>query len=85
MIERLTPTSTKLWRSLVRVDSFDTYSGIVFVIVPAWSSSKKIGIKISSIPEEIFPKLLEGSRLHAMVNIGTEQIEDLHFKNWEKD
>ncbi len=73
------------WRTLVRVVDVDkiTTTRTVFVVIPAWDSTREIRLLLKELPDEIQGVVNSSTRLHAMVNIGAENYEDLYFENWE--
>lgn len=74
------------WRALIRIEDVrktDGGSQFVKVVVPAWNSNEVVRLSASMIPPDIFKKLEAGSRLHAKVNLGAAENEDLFFEEWE--
>lgn len=76
------PLKQKLWRTLVRIQNVDENS--IHVVIPAWDSVKVVPIKRSILPENINNLVQPMVRVHAEVNIGCENEEDLKFVNWEE-
>ena len=68
--------STKKWRVLIRIEKIDLEKGILYVIVPGWSSEQVIPINLKTI-------LTPDKRCFAQVNVGTENYKDLKFSDWE--
>ena len=70
-----------LWRTLLRVTSVT--NNHIRVIIPGWSTSERVAVKISEIPDKIFREIFPGKRIHARVNIGENNKSKLIFKDWE--
>lgn len=82
----MNPTNTyrpqdKPWRQLVRVESI--VGNIVNVIVPGWSVSETIPLVIADLPYDVRISLKPDERYYAMVNIGSDEKEELVFNDWE--
>ena len=80
---------SRKWRSLVRVISLDLPNKKVEITMPSlWDSfgfPKEFSISTEGIPQDVLQILEVGKRVHAMVNIGADKVEDLMFSNWEKE
>jgi hypothetical protein len=72
------------WRTQVRIEDMETEQGHLFinVVVPAWSA-KVVRLPASAVPPEVVAKLKPGFRLHANVNLGADNYEELFFEKWE--
>jgi CheY-like chemotaxis protein len=79
------PPSRKPWRTLVRVHEVDTARGYCCVVVPAWDAEQKIPISLESITPAVRGLFRAGKRVHAQVNTGAENHQDLFFDQWELD
>ena len=75
----------KLWRQLVRVVDVSDNREYCHIVVPGWYSNEKIKINLETLPENIQGLIMVGKRLHAQVNVGAENYEDLRFCQWEID
>jgi len=76
------PPSKRPWRTLVRVEYRNEKT--VTVIIVGWDPHKTIVLHKSDIPDHIWPLMRRDARLHSMVNVGTEEVENLKFTNWEE-
>ena len=76
----------KPWRALVRIEDVkrsDRYPEL-FLVVPSWNPHRKLGIPLSMLPKKISDHVQPGDRLHALVNLGSEETTDLYFSDWEE-
>lgn len=74
--------SRKAWRALIRIDALDEH--YVHVVIPSWEPRSVVRLLGSSVPQLIMQRISSGvERLHAWVNIGAENSEDLYFRDWE--
>jgi len=74
----------RLWRTQVRVvDEGDPDQAVFYVVVPAWGSSERVGVRRSDVPDEIAATVADGRRYHVEVNLGAESADDLFFGTWE--
>lgn len=71
----------RVWRSLIRIDSFD--KDHIYVIIPSWDPNEVISLNTEDLPVEIKNVIEPDKRLHAKVNIGCESANDLFFTEWE--
>lgn len=71
----------KLWRTLVRVDSFDEHH--IYIIIPGWDTTEVISVARKELPQEVEAVIDVDKRLHVGANIGCENPNDLYFSNWE--
>jgi hypothetical protein len=71
----------RLWRTLVRIDSFD--ENHIYIIIPGWDTTEAIAVGMDEIPANIIAIIEEDKRLHVEINIGCESVNDLYFGNWE--
>ena len=76
------------WRTLVAVERIGTES--YFVRVPGWEPRAMVRVPAGSVPRQIQEKICCEAernglpvRLHAEVNIGVEDMQDLAFRHWE--
>lgn len=70
----------KPWRALVRTDSYDKNTESVYIIVPSWSTEKKIKIPLSEFPQSLRGKVKDHHvRFHAVVNLGCEDDNTLYI------
>jgi len=85
--ERLTPSKTFI-RSLVRIVAIENHPSLsecfVHVVVPGFDPVKQIRIPLKDITIN-YHELELGKRLHARVNIGVEQADELEFRDWENE
>jgi len=79
------PPSRRPWRALVHVYDVDRDRGFAHIFLPGWDPHKGLRLRIKDIPEDLWPNLREDAWLHAHVNIGAENREDLFFERWEVD
>jgi CheY-like chemotaxis protein len=79
------PPSRRPWRTLVHVYDVDRDRGFVHIFLPGWDPHKGLRLRIQDIPENLRSHLREDGWLHAHVNIGAENPEDLFFERWEVD
>ncbi len=75
------------WRTMVRVEDVDEKMNpkMFFVVLPGWSSSDKVRLRLDIVPTDLQKKIKRGVRFHAQVNKGTEDQDDLYFDNFEFD
>lgn len=74
----------KPWRALVRIEEVDVKNNASYVVIPSWHTEAKIQIFWDNFPEELRPLAQqEDHRFHAMVNLGSEQIQSLYLYDWE--
>ena len=78
-------TTRRGWRTLVRVVDVDAVSAVraLYVVVPAWDSKRELRLVFDGLPDTIREVVLKQERLHAVVNIGAENSNDLYFDEWE--
>ena len=79
------PPSRRPWRTLIHVCDVDRQRGFFHFFVPGWNPHKGLRLRIRDIPRDVQPHLHDDSWLHAHVNIGAENHEDLFFERWEID
>lgn len=79
------PPSRRPWRTLVRVHDVDHDRGLVRIFLPGWNPYKGLRLRLKDIPSAVLPRVHDGARLHAHVNIGAEKHGDLFFERWEID
>jgi CheY-like chemotaxis protein len=79
------PPSRKPWRTLVHIYDVDRERGFVHILLPGWNPHKGLRLRIQDFPCELQSHLREDSWLHARVNIGADNPEDLFFDGWEVD
>ncbi len=79
------PPSRRPHRTLIHVHDVDQRRGFVHVFIPAWDPRKGLRLRINDIDGAVQPLLHEDIWLHAHVNIGAENHEDLFFDRWEAD
>lgn len=71
------------FRTPIRVELvFEEY---IYAVVTGWDTREMVQIKKSEIPEDIWPLLHPGKRLHALAHLNAEKAEDLKIRGWEKD
>lgn len=75
--------SRRPWRTQVCVEEVDEDQNCTYVMVPAWDAHRKIRVEWDDIPQEIHEHLYPDKILHAEVNIGAVNHEDLFFVSWE--
>ncbi len=69
-------------RTLVRVVEID--DSTCQVVLPGFDGARQhIPLSRSQVPPDIWALFQPGKRLHARVNIGAADIEDLVFFSWE--
>jgi hypothetical protein len=75
----------KPWRALIRVEDVRGTQGtsFVYVIIPSWNTKEVVRLPHDVFPEELIPRLRTGARIHARVNLGAENHEELFFEDWE--
>jgi hypothetical protein len=71
------------FRTLVRIEKVG--EGFVLVCVPGWNPHVSIRLDRWDIPNDIWPVLAAGKRVHAKVNLAAETRSQLNFSNWEKE
>ena len=78
-------TTRRGWRTLVRVVDVDTVSTVkvLYVVVPAWDSRRELRLLFDKLPDTVRDVVPRQERLHAVVNIGAENSNDLYFDEWE--
>lgn len=74
-------TDRKGWRTLLRVDYIDESN--IYVLIPGWNPNDIVMLNKTDLPKHIIEEIRPESRLHAVVNIGTEYSKDLYFTDWE--
>ena len=77
------PPSRVASRTQIRVVESEPDGGYFYAVIPGWSASKKIRITIAEVPEGMRALLTPDARLHALVNVGAESIEELFISDWE--
>jgi hypothetical protein len=78
--------SRRPWRTLIRVDDVveDGPQRHWFgAIVPAWDHSEVVRVWFDQVPPAVRDIIAPDVRLHAEVNIGAEDPEEIYFSNWE--
>lgn len=80
------PPSRTPWRTLVRVEEIerDDNPRFFYVIVPAWDQKSGLRLRFVDLPDHIRKVIEPGTRLHARVNIGAEDQDELYFQDWER-
>jgi CheY-like chemotaxis protein len=75
----------KPWRALIRVEDVRGTQGVpfVYVIIPSWNTQEVVRLPNNVFPNELIPSLKPGTRIHAKVNLGAENQEQLFFEEWE--
>jgi hypothetical protein len=77
--------SPKMYRALIRIVSAE--ENHIKVVIPGWSMQwsvhKTVTIPKENLPPEIVVSV--GKRLHAKVNLGAENPEDIEFSEWESE
>ncbi|MFA7218931.1 MAG: hypothetical protein WC119_00200 [Synergistaceae bacterium] len=78
----------KLWRTLIRVERYDSKN--IYVVIPGYNVNEEITIPKSIIPEDVLVVIEteideeEIYRFHVQCNIGAKSKEDLIFAPpWE--
>ncbi|MBI3920225.1 MAG: hypothetical protein HY318_02310 [Armatimonadetes bacterium] len=80
------PPSRRPWRTLIHIhDVDDSMEGLFHVILPGWNVREKIPLWRDHLPANIQPLVQPGKWLHAQVNIGAEEYQDLYFDEWETE
>lgn len=77
-------TSTRLWRTLVRLESIN--KDTVSVVLPAFMSEYEIEISKTEIPANILQIMQEcvcPARFNAMANIGADDPDEIVIEGWE--
>ena len=77
--------SRRPWRTLVRVEEVEAERGYFYVIISGWSSREKISVSFDNLPRNFRSLVEQQKRLHAQVNVGAENPDDLYFDSWEAD
>lgn len=78
--------STKPWRALLRVVSND--EEYIQIVIPSWETERVVSVSKSIVPANVL-SVIENKedgvvfRLHAWVNIGGENADELMFSDWE--
>lgn len=70
-------------RTLIRVVDLDEKEA--HLILPGFDVRQKVKIPLKDFPKKIRSILVPGKRLHAQVNLGAEEAEDLRFTDWESE
>lgn len=73
----------KFWRTLIRVCKVDESN--FYVAIPGRGYDEMVCINLDSIPNEIRNMIEPNKRLHAQVNIGVEDANELIFRDWETE
>ncbi len=73
------------WRTQVRVEEVEAERGFFYVVISGWSSREKISISFDNLPRDFQSLVAPQKRLHAQVNVGAENPDDLYFDSWEAD
>lgn len=73
----------RFWRSLIRIENVSEDKNNCVIVIPGWNAKKEITISTESMPEPIRNSIESGNRIHAEVNIGVYEENELKFKNWE--
>lgn len=84
MLIKFQTPSTRQWRTLIRVTSYD--GAVATIVIPAWDSRKTLIIS-KELPSYVKDFLDEQKdfpvRIYAEVNIGIDFVKELKFDNWE--
>ena len=85
MSDDVRPSSERMWRTPVWIESVNRAGGYMYVTVPAHFPRIAFFIPLSSIPEAVrnSVELMTGTPLYARVNIGAERACDVQFTDWE--
>jgi CheY-like chemotaxis protein len=77
--------SRRLWRTLVRVEDIESEDKprFFYVVVPAWDPKTGLRLRFADLPDDIREVIKPGKRLHARVNVGAEDQEEVYFQDWE--
>lgn len=76
-------SASRLWRTLIRIESVEEDS--LTVVVTGWNSRQTVSLPKSSVPTQILDLAKPGKRIHAQVNIGADRESDLVFEDWETE
>jgi len=72
------------WRTLIHVvDADDIPRHFFYVRLPSWTSDEVIKLRQANLPPNIRQRVQRGMYLHAWVNVGTELVNELYFRDWE--
>lgn len=79
--------SRKTWRTLVRVEDVENEDKprFFFIVVPAWDPKEVVRVRFADVPSALRETIRPSKRLHAHINIGAEDQEELYFRKWESD
>ncbi len=77
----------KPFRTLVRIEEVDLDGpiGLVYIVLPGRKPKEVLKLTLDNLPEDIRPLVEPGRRLHAHVNIGASQHDELYFEAWEPE
>lgn len=68
-------------RVLVRVEHCSA-DGLE-VVIPSWSLSERVHVRLEELPEEMRVSNLEGARLFARMNLSVSSSEEIRLERWE--
>ena len=76
-----------LWRTLVRIESYNEKTGILHIVSPGWSSTEEIYLDVDEVPNHVQLRYFDDKhiRFHAMVNLGCDEVDELVFDDWEEN
>ncbi len=79
--------SRKPWRTLIRIEEVykDLIPAMFSVVISGWNPDELIGLPLDLIPKDLHNMIQAGYRFHAMVNIGTDNQDDLYLDKFELD
>lgn len=73
------------WRSQLVVERVNDEDGTFDVYIPAWELEELIRLRLNDLPEALKPRVQEGFRTHAQVNLGAQTSDRLFVTEWEFD
>jgi hypothetical protein len=67
------------WRTLVRVEEYDSRRKLARVVLPGWDPNEVIRLPVKALPASTRGSVRQGMRFHAYVNVGAEVQERLYI------
>lgn len=76
--------SPKHYRTLIRIESYDSVSETIKVIIPGWNPHEIVEFSTKNIPEIVISKIKDGYvHFHCNVILAADKAEDLNPILWE--
>ena len=79
------PESRRPYRVLLRITdvAYESTEKVVDAILPGWNPRKAVRFPVSLLPPELQEKVAPDVAFFARVNIGTDNVDELYFREFE--